>query len=41
MRQLFRLAAEEQPLCFITVGTVLKRKTATARPTMGDYSSTL
>ena len=41
MRQLFRLAAEEQPLCFITMGTVLKRKSATARPTMGDYSSTL
>jgi nitroreductase len=41
MRQLFRLAAEEQPLCFLTMGTVLKRKSATARPTMGDYSSTL
>ena len=41
MRQLFRLAAEEQPLCFITVGTVMKRKSAMARPTMGDYSSTL
>jgi len=41
MRQLFRQAAEEQPLCFITMGTVLKRKSATARPTMGDYSSTL
>lgn len=41
IRQLFGLAADEQPLCFMTVGTVLKRKSARARPTMGDYSSTL
>jgi hypothetical protein len=41
MRQLFGLAADEQPLCFMTVGTVQKRKAARVRPTMGDYSSTL
>jgi nitroreductase len=41
MRRLFGLAANEQPLCFMTVGTVLKRKPARARPTMGDYCSTL
>jgi nitroreductase len=41
MRLLFGLAADEQPLCFMTVGTVLKRKSARARPTMADYTSTL
>jgi len=41
IRLLFGLAANEQPLCFMTVGTVLKHKYARARPTMGDYTSTL
>ncbi len=41
MRLLFGLAADEQPLCFMTVGTVRKHKSARVRPSMGDYSSTL
>ena len=41
MRKLFRLAADEQPLCFMTVGTVLRRKPPRPRPTTGDYTSTL
>jgi nitroreductase len=41
IRLVFGLAAEEQPLCFLTVGTVLKRKPPRARPTSADYTSTL
>jgi len=41
MRLLFGLAADEQPLCFITVGTVLKSKSPRPRPTSADYTSTL
>ncbi len=41
MRRLFGLAAHDHPLCFMTVGTVQKRKAARVRPTMGDYCSTL
>jgi nitroreductase len=41
MKLLFGLSAQEQPLCFMTVGTVLKRKSARARPVMADYTSTL
>jgi len=41
MRELFGLAAHEQPLCFITVGTVLRGKAAAARPAIADYTSTL
>ena len=41
MRDLFRLAADEQPLCFLTVGTVLKSKSPRPRPVMGGYTSTL
>lgn len=41
MRLLFGLAADEQPLCFMTVGTVLRGKPPRARPTMADYTSTL
>ena len=41
IRLLFGLAAHEQPLCFMTVGTVTKRKPARTRPTMADYTSTL
>ena len=40
-RQLFRLAPDEQPLCFMTVGTVLRRKSSRPRPTMVDYTSKL
>ena len=41
MRLLFGLAAEEQPLCFMTVGTVLRGKSSRQRPTAADYTSTL
>lgn len=41
MRSLFGLSAHEQPLCFLTVGTVTKRKPARPRPAMSDYTSTL
>jgi len=41
MRSLFRLSAHEQPLCFLTVGTVTKRKSARPRPQAANYTSTL
>ena len=41
MRLLFNLSADEQPLCFITVGTVLKGKSARPRPVADDYTTTL
>jgi len=41
MRLLFGLSAHEQPLCFLTVGTVQRRKSARPRPVMSDYTSTL
>lgn len=41
MRQLFGLTDQEQPLCFMTVGTVTKSKPPRTRPAMGDYTSTL
>ena len=41
MRLLFKLTADEQPLCFITVGTVLKRKSPRLRRVPDDYTSTL
>ena len=41
MRRLFQLAEDEQPLCFLTVGTVLKGKPFRPRPSMDDYTSTL
>lgn len=41
VRLLFGLADEEQPLCFVTVGTVTKHKSSRLRPAMGDYTSTL
>ena len=41
MRSLFGLSEHEQPLCFITVGTVQRRKPARPRPVMADYTSTL
>ena len=41
MRQLFGLSAHEQPLCFLSVGTVTKRKPPRPRPMMADYTSTL
>jgi nitroreductase len=41
MRSLFGLSAHEQPLCFMSVGTVLRHKYARPRPVMADYTSTL
>ena len=41
MRLLFGLAADEQPLCFMTVGTVLRHKSSRQRPNAADYTSTL
>ena len=41
LKSLFGLSAHEQPLCFLTMGTVLKRKPPRPRPSMADYTSTL
>ena len=41
LRQLFGLAADEQALCFISMGTVLARKSARPRPLPDSYLSTL
>ncbi len=41
MKALFGLGAHEQPLCFLAVGTVQRRKAARVRPAMADYTSTL
>ncbi len=41
MRELFKLAEDEQPLCFLTVGTVSRSKNPRPRPAVGDYTSTL
>ncbi len=41
MRLVFGLSEHEQPLCFMTVGTVQRRKPARPRPVMADYTSTL
>ena len=41
MRSLFGLGEHEQPLCFLAVGTVQRRKRARVRPAMADYTSTL
>jgi len=40
-RALFGLAAGEHALCFISVGTVLSRKSRRQRPVAADYVSTL
>ena len=41
MKALFELGAHEKPLCFMTVGTVQRRKSARPRPVTADYTSTL
>ena len=41
LKQFFQLAGAEQLLCFIAVGTVLRGKPVTSRPTMNDYTTTL
>lgn len=40
IRSLFALAADEQPLCFVSVGTVTTSKSPRPRPRAADYSST-
>ncbi len=41
LKSLFGLSTHEQPLCFLSVGTVTRRKPARPRPVTGDYTSTL
>ena len=41
VRELFQLAEDEQPLCFLCVGTVTTSKSPKQRPALGDYTSTL
>lgn len=41
LRRLFRLTGEEEPLCFISIGSGQPRKPARARPDMARYLSTL
>lgn len=41
IKSLFGLGAEERPLCFLSVGTVTRRKPPRTRPVMADYTSTL
>ena len=41
MRTLFGLSEHEQPLCFLTVGTVTRRKPGRSRPSPADYTSEL
>ena len=41
LKQFFQLTDGEQLLCFVAVGTVVRGKPATSRPTMNDYTTTL
>lgn len=41
LRALFGLGEHEQPLCFLSVGTVTRHRSARPRPGMADYTSTL
>jgi len=41
MRTLFKLGEHEQPLCFVSVGTVTTGKAARPRPLTAAYTSTL
>jgi len=41
IRSLFGLSAHEQPLCFLTVGTVITRRSSRQRAAVADYTSTL
>jgi nitroreductase len=41
MRALFGLSPHEQPLCFLSVGTVTRGKSGRPRPAVADYTSTL
>lgn len=39
MRDLFQLNDQEDPICFITIGTVTKSKPGRIRPKLSDYHS--
>lgn len=39
IRDLFKLTENEEPICFITIGTVLKNKPGRIRPSLSDYHS--
>jgi nitroreductase len=39
IRELFQLTKDEEPICFITIGTVLKNKPGRIRPALADYHS--
>lgn len=41
IRALFQLADDEEPICFITIGTVLKNKPGRIRPSLSEYHSIL
>ena len=41
MRRLFGLTEHEQPLCFLTIGTVTRNKSGRARPKAADYTTEL
>ncbi len=41
MRLLFKLGDDEEPLCFVTIGTEQGRRAPRARPVMNDYTSFL
>jgi len=41
MRSLFQLGEHEQPLCFLTVGTVQRGKSPRPRPVAADYTTIL
>ena len=39
IRNLFQLTKDEEPICFITIGTVLKNKSGRTRPSLSEYHS--
>ena len=39
LRDLFKLDDQEDPICFITIGTVSKSKPGRVRPNLSDYYS--
>ena len=39
IRELFQLSKQEEPICFITIGTVLKTKPDRIRPEISEYHS--
>jgi len=39
IRELFQLTKDEEPVCFITIGTVQKNKPGRIRPSLSEYHS--